>query len=317
MLDLVSLRKTGTGWEFANEAALEDFVWLNLSQLFGLTPLKRQYSVDGQFCDILALGENQELVVLELKNVEDRYVVQQLTRYYHALCEEKAFSEQIDYEKPVRLIALTPSFHRDNLIDRKYHHLFIEFWKFAVLAESEKFYLQLKDEESEKVTKLEIPFQKKETKDDIPDPPRAFLNRLAKCTDKEQKQILKIRRKILSFDQRMQETANGGDFRYGKGKNFCAELYFNSKSNEAILFLWIPLLSLRQSRARARIFTDWKTVSIIGYAKEGWRKVKNKMLIEPYKSILKDYREDLATIDKYENLEILVHSCLEEWQKKL
>ncbi|MGA9381830.1 MAG: hypothetical protein WBV73_23970, partial [Phormidium sp.] len=45
MLDLVSLRKTGTGWEFASEAALEDFIWLNLPELFGLTPLKRQYSV--------------------------------------------------------------------------------------------------------------------------------------------------------------------------------------------------------------------------------------------------------------------------------
>ena len=55
MLDLVSLRKTGTGWEFASEAALEDFIWLNLAQLFGLTPLKRQYSVDGQICDILAI----------------------------------------------------------------------------------------------------------------------------------------------------------------------------------------------------------------------------------------------------------------------
>ncbi|MFB2935828.1 endonuclease NucS domain-containing protein [Aerosakkonemataceae cyanobacterium BLCC-F154] len=208
MVDLVSLRKTGTGWEFASEAALEDFVWLNLPQLFGLTPLKRQYSVDGQFCDILALGESQELVVLELKNVEDRYVVQQLTRYYHALCEEKAFSEQIDYEKPVRLIAVAPSFHRDSFTDRKYHHLSIEFWQFAVLADSEKFYLQLKNLENEKVTKLEIPFQEKETKDDIPEPPRAFFNRLAKCNNEEQQQILKIRRKFLSFDQRMQETLN-------------------------------------------------------------------------------------------------------------
>lgn len=317
MLDLVSLRKTGTGWEFASEAALEDFVWLNLPQLFGLTPLKRQYSVDGQFCDILALGESQELVVLELKNVEDRYVVQQLTRYYHALCEKKAFSEQIDYEKPVRLIAVAPSFHRDNLIDRKYHHLSIEFGQFTILAESEKYYLQLKDLENEKVTKLEIPFQEQETKDNIPDPPRAFLNRLAKCTDKEQKQILKIRQKILSFDQRMQETANGGNFKYGKGQNLCAELYFNSNSNEAILFLWLPFLRQRPSRARARIFTNWKTVSHIGYANKGFLKVKIVMQIEHYKIELRYYRKDLATIDNYENLEILVDSCLEEWRKKL
>ncbi|BAY75529.1 hypothetical protein NIES25_19750 [Nostoc linckia NIES-25] len=53
-MDFVNLRKTGNSWEFATEADLEDFVWANLNQLLGLTPLKRQYHVNGQFCDILA-----------------------------------------------------------------------------------------------------------------------------------------------------------------------------------------------------------------------------------------------------------------------
>jgi RecB family endonuclease NucS len=274
MLDLVSLRKTGTGWEFASEAALEDFVWLNLPQLFGLTPLKRQYSVDGQFCDILALGESQDLVVLELKNVEDRYVVQQLTRYYHALCEEKAFSEQIDYEKPVRLIAIAPTFHRDNLIDRKYHHLSIEFWQFAVLAELETFYVQLKQEETEKVIKLQIPFQEKETNDDIPAPPRAFLKLLVNCTESEKQEILKIRRKILSFDRRMEEISSLGSVKYGnqKGKTtkLCAELCLDSKGN-IILFLWLALKGGKSERvARARLWTDWNGKALIeGFVPDG------------------------------------------------
>lgn len=345
MLDLVSLRKTGTGWEFANEATLEDFVWANLPQLFGLTPLKRQYSVNGQFCDILALGENQQLVVLELKNVEDRYVVQQLTRYYHALCEEKAFSEQINYEKPVRLIAIAPSFHRDNLIDRKYHHLSIEFCKFAVLADSEKFYLQLKEVETEKVTKLEIPFEEKETDEDIPEPPRAFFKLLVNCTESEKQELLKIRRKILCFERRMQEIASTSNIKYGKGKNFCAELRFDSNKNQPVLFLWVHQISRRPTCSRAKIWTDWKTVSHIGYAKrglgavktveewkialgidknvDGYRKsryIKRSLLaikIAEYQRQLKYYRQDLATIDQYENLEILIQSCLEHWQKKL
>jgi RecB family endonuclease NucS len=347
MLDLVSLRKSGNGWEFSSEAALEDFVWTNLTQLFGLTPLKRQYSVDGQYCDILALGESQQLVVLELKNVEDRYVVQQLTRYCHALSEEKAFSEQIDYEKPVRLIAVTPSFHRDNLIDRKYHHLSIEFCKFAVLADSEKFYLQLKEAESEKVTKLEIPFQEKETKDDIPNPPRAFLKLLLNCNELEKQEILRIRSKILSFDPRMEETPSTGIIKYGKGENLCAELRFDSKTNQPVLFLWVPLISRKPSCSRARIWTDWTTVSHICCVKEGlgkvktleeWKialnvdrdsdvyrkygrgRIKNSLVaveIEQYKIDLRNYRNDLVTIDKYENLEVLIHSCLEHWQKKL
>lgn len=60
MLAFVNLRKTGAGWEFEDEATLEDFVWANLKQILGLTPLKRQYYVKGQVCDILALSENTQ-----------------------------------------------------------------------------------------------------------------------------------------------------------------------------------------------------------------------------------------------------------------
>jgi len=34
MLGFVLLKKTGIGWEFESEAALEDFAWANLKQLF-------------------------------------------------------------------------------------------------------------------------------------------------------------------------------------------------------------------------------------------------------------------------------------------
>ncbi|MEC4986752.1 MAG: endonuclease NucS, partial [Oscillatoria sp. PMC 1076.18] len=82
MILRVNLNNTSKGWQFDSEAVLEDFVWDNLETLLGLTPLERQYSVNGQYCDLIALGENQQLVVIELKNTEDRYIVQQLTRYY-------------------------------------------------------------------------------------------------------------------------------------------------------------------------------------------------------------------------------------------
>lgn len=55
----VNLRQTGQRWEFENEAALEDFAWVNLERILGLTPLKRQYSVRGQICDILAVDKNK------------------------------------------------------------------------------------------------------------------------------------------------------------------------------------------------------------------------------------------------------------------
>ncbi|WP_411908711.1 endonuclease NucS domain-containing protein [Nostoc sp. MS1] len=62
-----ALRKTSAGWDFASVAALEDFIWDNLQQLLGFTPLKRQYIVKNEVCDILALDEQQQLVILELK----------------------------------------------------------------------------------------------------------------------------------------------------------------------------------------------------------------------------------------------------------
>ncbi|MBR8836968.1 MAG: DUF91 domain-containing protein [Stigonema ocellatum SAG 48.90 = DSM 106950] len=62
-----------------------------------------------EFCDILALDENKQLVIIELKNDEDRYIIQQLTRYYDNLVDERPFAQQIKYNEPVRLIAIAPS----------------------------------------------------------------------------------------------------------------------------------------------------------------------------------------------------------------
>jgi RecB family endonuclease NucS len=84
MIYQVNLKQTANNWEFDNEAELENFLWLNLPSLLNLNPFKKQYAIDGQFCDILAIDEQQRLVILELKNTEDRYVIQQITRYYNS-----------------------------------------------------------------------------------------------------------------------------------------------------------------------------------------------------------------------------------------
>jgi RecB family endonuclease NucS len=106
MLSRPALRKTGTGWEFVSEEALEDFVEAHLENLLDLTIVKRQYIVSEQRCDIIAVDGDRSLTVLELKNGEDRYIVQQLTRYYHALLETKPFADRVNYDRPVRLIAI-------------------------------------------------------------------------------------------------------------------------------------------------------------------------------------------------------------------
>lgn len=65
-----------------------------------------------------------------MKNSEDRYIVQQLTRYYHGLIESKPKLDGINYRKPVKLIAIAPSFHIHNFIDKIYTKLDFDFFTF-------------------------------------------------------------------------------------------------------------------------------------------------------------------------------------------
>lgn len=247
MVSFVNLRQIGQRWEFESEAVLEDFVWDNLKKLLGLTPLKRQYRVNGQICDIIAADKNKRLVVVELKNGEDRYIVHQLTRYYDALLEEKPFKEAIDYGQPVCLVAITPSFHKNNLTDRKYNHLSIQFLQFDILVDGEKFYLQLKDIDISEVLQVEILYQPESSVENTSNIPKKLSNFLAKCnnsSENEQEAVLRIRNKILDFDGRMQEVFKANRIEYGKGKiKPCAEFYFSNASGfqgRPHLFLRLP-----------------------------------------------------------------------------
>lgn len=77
--------QSGQSWQFSTESDLEEVIWRNPPKLLNLQPLSRQFSISGRFCDILAVDEADQLVIIQLKNTEDRYVVQQLIRYYDAI----------------------------------------------------------------------------------------------------------------------------------------------------------------------------------------------------------------------------------------
>lgn len=131
---------------FKSERDLEDFVWVRLNDLFALKGFKRQYMIKQDVCDILAIDEAGKLTILELKNTADRYIVQQLTRYYDRLITEKPLTTEIDYNLPIRLIAIAPIYHEHNLIDQKYSALDIELLTYEVLeAESESICFTLSD----------------------------------------------------------------------------------------------------------------------------------------------------------------------------
>ena len=274
MLGFMNLKKIGQGWQFENEEALEDFAWDNLRQLLGLTPLKRQYGVKGQICDILAVDDNKRLVVLELKNSEDRYIVQQLTRYYDALLEEKPFKEEVDYTKPIDLIGIIPKIHKDNLTDRKYNLLSLQFLQFEIVRTGEKLYLQLNDIDTKKLLHIEIIHPERNSTESLPIPPKLLQKLLSSCSPEQLKVIMEIRNQILSSDNRMEEISQAGSIKYGSGKSknskYCAEFCSDSKGN-LLIFLWLPLRGLTSEKiGRARIWTDGNGKALVeGYVARG------------------------------------------------
>jgi Endonuclease NucS len=120
--------------EFRSETELENFVFIHLDRLLNLSPISRQYRIGTEICDVLAADDRKRLNIIELKNAEDRYIVQQLTRYYHGLIERKPKLDGIDYRQPVKLIAIAPSFHIHNFVDKVYSKLNFEFFTFDLTA---------------------------------------------------------------------------------------------------------------------------------------------------------------------------------------
>lgn len=276
-----ALRKTGSGWEFISEAALEDFVWANLQPLLGLTPIARQLIVMGEICDIVAIDEHQGLVILELKNTEDRYVVQQLTRYYANLVEARPFQNQVDYSRPVRLIALAPSFHRHNLIDREHNKLNIELLVTAVVKDEGAFYLRLMADP--KINgQAQIHFREIDNtihSKDVSPPPKRLVESIGACSQTEQEQLLKVRSRLLTFHPGIKETVESGSILYGAAKGkACAEIRFSKNPPKPVLFLWLPFRKLltnrRQPTGRMRLWSNGHNVTHIGYVPEGMGTMK-------------------------------------------
>lgn len=295
MVSGLALRKAAMGWEFVSEATLEKFVWENLQELFGIYPLRQQYICQGEISDILAVDNEGGLVVLELKNVEDRYLIQQLTRYYANLLEDKPFQEKVNYSHPVKLIAIAPSYHRHNLIDKNHSSLEFNLLRFTIADKEDKFYFVLQDLELKIVKEFLIPYKspKIPVVENISKPPQVLIEWLGACSVKEQTEFLKIRIKILSCSPKMKEIVNKKTIQYGSGKNkLCAEICFHQKSQKPILFLWLPLprtsnFSLWTNRVipndppewlnrvgRTRVWSDGKNISHVGHTPEGFGKMQ-------------------------------------------
>ncbi|QIR37728.1 recombinase RecB [Tolypothrix sp. PCC 7910] len=249
------LVKNQKGWIFAEEYMLEDFLWNNLENTLGLIPLKRQFGIKGEYCDIIAKTTNNQLVILELKNCEDRYIIQQLTRYYHSLSLEQPFNDIIDYSQPIRLIAIAPDFHRHNFIDRRYSILKFEFVRFTILKQDNNFYLHLYLEGRQEIT-IQKPIPFIEIQDNqgvltpaiqVDKPPRILINFLDTLSPLTRIEVLRLRDKMLGYDQRIREIKDGKSIFYGRGKTkpICQLKLVSrtqpSQINYIQCYLWLPI----------------------------------------------------------------------------
>ncbi|MCA6598034.1 MAG: DUF91 domain-containing protein [Pseudanabaena sp. M046S1SP1A06QC] len=264
MLHPEALIKLPEGWRFSSESDLEDFVWNNLNKLFGLTPLKRQYIIQNDCCDILALSDSGQLVIIELKNIEDRYIVQQLTRYYHSIVTEKPLSDIVKYDQPIRLIAIAPNFHRHNHIDQLYNKLSVEFFQFEITQLDKQLTLHLKSKEKQHIASEIIPYPQEFILDEeisvpklrvLPRIPKAFGKILDERHADDKEIALQIREKILGYDEKMTETSTQSVIRYGypqkngiiPNTKLCAEFYSRPIGDfySLKLSLWLPIPSRR------------------------------------------------------------------------
>ncbi len=244
------LQKLEKGWVFAEEYLLEDLIWKHLESCLNLIPLKRQLNIDGEYCDILAKTRNNQLVVLELKNCEDRYIIHQLTRYYHGLITKQPLREEVDYSLPIRLVAIAPSFHKHNFIDRQYSTLDFEFIRFKIIEENDKFYLGfLLENHQERRIEEAIAFSREFAANQsisVPPAPKFLLNHLDKISDFTKRKVLQVRDKILTKSPLIREEKLNNSLIYYCSKNKpCAQIRL-VKGNEAYtpyiqLFLFLPL----------------------------------------------------------------------------
>jgi len=325
------LQKSADSWAFASERALEDFVYDNLESLLGLKPLIRQHNLAGEICDILAIAPSRQLTILELKNTEDRGIVQQLTRYYSAVREAKPFAEQVDYEQPIRLMTIAPSFHRHNWIDREHSTLQLEFCQFEIIGTQEtRLSLQLQDLGTHQTCTQPIPREVSiyDLAEHLPEPPRTLDTLLQNCKPEERDRILAIRRRILCFDERIQEIVASPSVKYGRGKaNLCAEIR-SSRYDPIELWLYLPIPSRKRARpidqrdhegfrhpiGRMRVgTTDFQTCQWVQYKPSGKQTNARLFALADFKPLLE---QASVPIESDVTISDLVNLALAFWQSK-
>lgn len=99
-----------------SELLLEEFIWLNLSKLLKINPLKRQYVINNKSrTDILGITHDQHLVIIELKKQSGKESIDQLIRYRDNILKHSWWSSilsEVNFNKDFVLIAIAGYFSK-------------------------------------------------------------------------------------------------------------------------------------------------------------------------------------------------------------
>ena len=145
------------------------------------------------------------------------------------------------------------------------------------------FELVLRHLEQGNVWNIPIPYQELDPESiEVAPPPEVLQDWLGACSKAEQEGFLRVRRMLLSADERIQEMPDKKIFRYGtKGKQV-AEIALDHRTHRPVLFLWLPIPNIKPwwNRAyhpseklkykigRCRIWTNGTTISHLDHVPE-------------------------------------------------
>ncbi|CAD5929691.1 hypothetical protein PCC9214_01199 [Planktothrix tepida] len=230
----------------------------------------------------------------------------------------KPIDLEIDYNKPIRLMAIMPSFHKHNFVDKEHSKLSLEFFSFEILEQSDSLALSLTNIDREKTVCTKINYDKNDVFDlscYLPHPPNSLLKIIANCSPEKQQDILKLRKHILCFHEKIQEIYAPGVIKYGRGKdNICVEI---RQDNLFYLYLPIPdrqVMGSKYPLGKMQIFTnDFQQINLIGYILKGKRSIDK---VYHYK----DFEKFIQVIDSIESLnqlENLINIALQNWLERL
>lgn len=256
--------------EFETEQHLERFFLSTVLPKMQSKPLASQHSCSQGICDVLALGPNNQLVVIELKNTKDSHVIEQTTRYFDALIEEKPFASQVDYTQPIELCTVCPDYVDSLAITLKYHSLNFNVLAYRIKNEPHAHRFELWNWfTNEAIAHIEIPLcQNKNSEIEIPEPPKAFFQLLEKCSDEERLQAISVRQQIYEFsyknNYKIHERSDGQWIRFERNKqNPVAEMGWDSQRGKMAIHLWLPFTTINGSYNLQQYPTKYKRTSMM------------------------------------------------------